>query len=80
MSETIQSNSASERRRIDGDILVDANQNGEGHLYAAQTLDGARDLVRALRAAGWEAKIRMWSHDAVRVTSDRCIGGYREVA
>jgi hypothetical protein len=70
------------QRKLDADILVDARRTYEGvsHLYAAQSLEGARELVRALRAAGWEARIRMWAHDAVRVTSDLRIGGYREVA
>lgn len=48
-------------RKVDADILVDVIRAGiSGYTLAAQSVDGAKALVAAMRAAGWGCKVRVW--------------------
>lgn len=47
--------------QIDGDILIDVNRpDASGYTLAAQSVDGAKAVVTAMRAAGWTCKVRVW--------------------
>lgn len=47
-------------RKIDGDVIVNANLGAERYTYAAQTLGGAIAMARLMRKEGFEVKIRSW--------------------
>lgn len=47
--------------QIDGDILIDIiRADTSGYTLAAQSVDGAKAVVEAMRAAGWVCKVRIW--------------------
>jgi hypothetical protein len=47
--------------QIDADILIDVMPPGSsGYTLGAQSVDGAKAVATALRAAGWVCKVRVW--------------------
>jgi hypothetical protein len=47
---------------INADILIDVIRAdlGGGYTLGAQSVNGAKAVVEAMRAAGWACKVRVW--------------------